>query len=524
MRLTSERSQPRGLLSNAGWNAFGTLFNIVITFLLAPLLIHRLGVDQWGLLLLVWSLAGVLGVANFGFGEASLRFVAHHHAEGDLAGVNRVFGATLTYYLSICTLITGVLWVVAPIVAQWVKVPTGADYPTEWLVRLAAVLFSVGMIANAFRVIPMALRRYDISSKVGAIQGAVRSIGLILLVLAHLSVLYLVVWEVIVIGAVLVAQVLIARGMLPGLRWLPSMSLTGIREIIGYSMYSFLTHIFLMMWREGPKLLMGNRIGTTGVAYFGTPDSISNRLHMIVVSAIETLVPRFSAPEQRESGKLLLTLATWSAFACGAILYVPLAVLMPDLLRLWINPEFARQSGLVGQILTFSLVGPLGYSAIATLFRGINKPAFVTAVMVVVAILVVVASLLLMPGWGVMGVAWAYLMGTAAWLGGLVHGWRWLYGQGSLLVLLRVAGLPLAVGCGLVFAQTSLRNWWGEPGWIGLFLMGWVFATMGAVVVVGCDLLLGGASPARLVLERLLGSGRVMALRERVSLLLARAP
>lgn len=506
------------MLSNAGWNAFGTLFNIVITFLLAPLLIHRLGVDQWGLLLLVWSITGVLGVANFGLGEATLRFVAHHHSAGNLAGVNRVLGATLTYYVSICTLITAALWIGAPLVAQWVKVPEGSDFPLEWLIRLAALLFSVGMVSNAFRAIPMALRRYDVTNKIGSVHGVVRSGGLVLLALAHLGVLHLVLWEVLVGCVVFVVQLLVARRMLPGVRCLPSMSLAGIREIIGYSMFSFLTHMFLMAWREGPKLLLGNRLGTASVAYLGTPDSISNRLHMIIVSAVETLVPNFSTSQAAESGKGLLTLATWLAFACAAILYVPLAVLMPDFLRLWINPEFALHSGLVGQILTLSLVGPAGYAAIATLFRGIGKPEFVTAVMVAVAVVTLLASVLLMPTQGVLGVAWAYLMGTAAWLGGLGVGWLWLYGRGSLPVLMRIAGLPLLLGGGLVFLQLALRQWWGEPGWVGLFAMGASFAGIGAVALIGCDLAIGGDSPAAAVIRRLLGSARLTAWRERVGL------
>jgi O-antigen/teichoic acid export membrane protein len=522
--LMPERSKPRSVLSNAAWNAFGTLFNIVITFLLAPLLIHRLGVDQWGLLLLVWSLSGVLGVANFGLGEATLRFVSHHHGQDNLAGVNRVVGATLTYYVSICALITAALWFGAPLVAQWVKVPEGSNYPLTWLIRLTALLFSVGMIANAFRAIPMALHRYDVTNKVGSIHGATRSIGLVLLVLAHLDVLYLVVWEVLLACVVLLVHVVIARRMMPGIRCLPSMSLAGIREIIGYSMFSFATHVFLMAWREGPKLMLGNRLGTASVAHLGTPDSVSNRLHMIVVSAIETLVPRFSGPQGREAGKSLLTVATWAAFACGAVLYVPLAVLMPDFLRLWISPEFAGQAGRVGQILTLSLIGPAGYAAIATLFRGIGKPEFVTGVMAAVAIVVLVASVLMAPALGVLGVAWAYLLGTLAWLAGLFFGWLWLYGRGSLGTLARIAGLPLVLGGGLVFAQSALRDWWGEPGWIGLIVMGGAFAAIGAVVLVTVDRSLGGASPAGLVIARILGSGRVVALRKRMGWALERTP
>jgi O-antigen/teichoic acid export membrane protein len=519
-----DRSKPRSVLGNAAWNAFGTFFSIAITFLLAPLLIHRLGVDQWGLLLLVWSLAGVLGVANFGFGEATLRFVAHHHAAGDLAAVNRVLGAALTYYVAVCALITAVLWFGAPWVAQWIKAPTTSGDLVLWLIRLTAVLFSVGMISNAFRAVPMAMHRYDISNKVGAIQGTVRSIGLLLLVLAGFNVLHLVVWEVVLACAVLAVQAHIARRMVPGLRRLPSMSLGGIREIIGYSLYSFATHVFLMAWREGPKLMLGTRLGTASVAHLGTPDSVSNRLHMIVVSAIETLVPRFSGDQDRAASKQLLMSATWAAMACGAVLYVPLALLMPDFLRLWISKDFAAAAGLVGQILTVSLVGPAGYAAIAALFRGIGKPEFVTGVMAAVALSVVTASLALAPVLGVVGVAWAYLLGTLVWLGGLAHGWLWLYGRGSLASLARVAGLPLLLGAGLAVAQAAVRAWWGEPGWFGLCVMGAGFATVGAAVVVGADRLLGGDSPARAMIDKFLASGKVLALRRRMGLALGRAP
>ena len=101
--------RPRGAITNAGWNAFSTLWNITISFLLAPLLIHYLGVAQYGILLLVWSVTGILGIMNFGLGEATLRYVAHYFGDGDLEGVNRVFGATLSFYVVVCAIVSGAL-------------------------------------------------------------------------------------------------------------------------------------------------------------------------------------------------------------------------------------------------------------------------------------------------------------------------------------------------------------------------------------------------------------------------------
>lgn len=514
----ANRSQPRGALSNAAWNAFATLFSITITFLLAPLLIHYMGTDQWGLLLLVWSVTGVLGMANFGVGEATLRYVAHYLADGDMAGVNRVLGSTLTFYASVCALASGVLFATAPMVANWFKVPTDGQYPVDWLLRLAALLFSFGMIANAYRSIPMAMHRYDISSRIGLGQSVVRSLGIILLVVAGLGVVHVVIWEVLVALLMLSVHVCVARRLLPGVRWMPSMSFAGIREIFGYSVFSFVTHIFLTVYREAGKLILGNRVGTASVAYLGTPDSIAHRLHTVVVSGIETLMPRFSASRDPESMKTLLVTSTWAAVTCGVVLYLPLAVLMPDFLRLWINPEFARESAGVGQLLALSFIAPSGFAPIATLFRGMGKPVFVTLVMAAAGAAVLVTTLLLVSSHGPLGVGYGYVLSAVAWLGGLMGGWLYLYGLRSLSLLLRVAGLPLLLGCALGVGQVAFRGWWGEPGWIGLFVVGSAFAGVNAVVILGVDRALGGDSPAEHVLGRVLQSKRVVTLRRRIGM------
>jgi hypothetical protein len=80
------------------------------------------------------------------------------------------------------------------------------------------------------------------------------------------------------------------------------------------------------------------------------------------------------------------------------------------------------------------------------------------------------------------------------------------------------------LGAGLAVAQAAVRAWWGEPGWVGLCVMGAGFAAVGAVVVVGADRLLGGDSPARAMIDKFLASGKVLALRRRMGLALGRAP
>ncbi len=514
--MVAATPKAQGILSNAGWNAFGTLFNIVISFLLTPLLIRRLGADQWGLLLLVWSVTGVLSLANFGMSEAALRYIAHYFAKNDIVGINRVLGASLTFYIAVCAVISAVVLGATSVVADWVKVPETSAYVIEPLLRLTTVLFTLGILTNAYRAIPMAVHRYDISNFVSVTQGVVRTAGLLILVLVGLRVLTLVVWEVTLASAVLVAHVVIARRLIPGLHWLPSISLSGIREIFGYSLFSFLTQAALLVYRELGKLLLGNQLGTASVAYLGTPDSVSNCLHQILINAIETLVPRFSAARDAEFDKLLLVASTWAAFVCVVAFYIPLSVLMPDLLRLWISDEFARESSTVGSLLTLGLIGSVTFAPIATLFRGRGQPAFVTVIMTATATVVLAVSLLLIPSQGVNGVGYAYLLSNVCWMAGLVIGWVRLYGWHSLGELARAAGFPSLLASVLWYAETAVIGRTDHIGWIEFFVLGATFSCVGAVIVVGVDLLLGGASLARIVLDRLQASRLIAGLRRRV--------
>jgi O-antigen/teichoic acid export membrane protein len=452
-------------------------------------------------------------MANFGVGEATLRFIAHYLSGDDMAGVNRVLGATLTFYVSVCTIVSGLLFVATPVVAQWVKAPADGRYPVEWLLRLAAPLFAFGMLTNAFRSVPMAMHRYDISNKIGLCQSIVRTVGVLAIVVAGMSVLHVVAWEVLVAFVTLAAQAFVARRLLPGIRFLPSMSMSGMREIFGYGVYSFLTHIFLTIYREAGKLILGNRLGPASVAYLGTPDSVAYRLHMIVVSGVETLMPRFSASRDLEASKPLLVASTWVAVACGVVLYLPLAVLMPDFLRLWINPEFAQASALVGQLLAISFIAPAAFAPIATLFRGTGKPGFVTLVMAGAGVVVLVSGLLLVSSQGPAAVGYGYVFSGVAWLAGLFGGWFCLFGTRSVNLLLRATALPLVIGAGTAVAQMAFRARWGEIGWTGLFIMGAAFACVNAIALLGADRALGGASPAEQLWERILRADHVISLR-----------
>lgn len=494
----------RGAAWNASWNAFSTLWTIGISFVIAPLLIHTMGTDQYGILLLIWSVTGVLGLVGFGFGEATLRYIAHYFGEGSLGDVNRIMGATLTFYLLICAAVLTAMFAAAPSVASWFGMSMSAHDQLAWLLRLAGVIFVLRAVTQTYASVPMALQRYDINSKIGVVQSVVRSAGYIVLALAGFGIFHLVLWDAIVQVGVLAAQGAVIRSIAPGLTLMPSLSLRGLAEISGFSVFSFLTYAFHMMQRESAKMILGAQLGPSPVAYLGTPDNVAQRIHMVVASGSETLMPRFSANRDREVAKALFWNGTWASLVISLIFLLPLIVLLPDFLKLWISPAFARESALVGQLVAFSYISQGAYAPAATYFRGTGRPWRVTIVIFFAGIFTLGASLLLVPQYGVAGVGYAYVLGSVPAFFGMIDGWYYMFGRTSTARLMRLAALPILMGLVGFAISMAVRSRFGDVGWIALFAMGGAFTALTAGLIVGADAALGGPdAPSRQFLGKL---------------------
>lgn len=512
--LNTRDAAARGAVANAGWNAFSTMWSIAISFLIAPLLIHNMGTDQYGILLLIWSVTGILGLVGFGFGEATLRYMAMYFGKRDLAGVGRVIGATLTFYAAVCSVVCLVLFAGAPMLAGAFNIPEGERTTVTWLLRLAAVVFAFRVLSLSYGAVPMALHRYDVSSKVSIVQSVVRSAGYIALAIAGFGIGHIVVWDAVVQGGTLLAQIAIARRIAPGVTLMPSMSFSGLREIVGFSVFSFLTYAFHMMQREAGKLVLGVQAGPAPVAYLATPDNVAQRLHMVVASGSETLMPRFSANPDPESTRAIFRYGSWSSLAVSLMLLVPFTILLPDFLALWISPEFARESAVVGQLVACSYISQGAYAPTATYFRGSGRPGVVTAVIAFAGIVTLAGSALMIPRYGVIGAGYAYLLGSVPAAIGFAHGWFHLLGRTSLPDFLRLICLPLAMSAISAAAGIAMRAQVGAVGWMELLVLGAIVFGLGAALIISADFIASRQNaPSRQFFDGIRGSRTVAKLR-----------
>src|SRR5215212_2890813 len=122
---TAEGSAGR-LLRNTAANAVGSSIGVLVTLLLTPLLIDRLGTSAYG----VWILAttftfglGYLSFADLGIEYAAVRYMAEARSEGDMRAASSYMSSAFALLLGIAAVLTPVLILLSDAVVGLFSVP-----------------------------------------------------------------------------------------------------------------------------------------------------------------------------------------------------------------------------------------------------------------------------------------------------------------------------------------------------------------------------------------------------------------
>jgi O-antigen/teichoic acid export membrane protein len=440
------------------------------------------------------SISGFMGIMNLGLGEATLRYVAYYYGRNDLAGINRVVGATFSVYILMGFLGWALLYFGAPWVINLIAVPQPEQALGVGLLRLTSINFGMSFISGAFSTIPQALQRYDISSKVSVAQSVFQISGTIVILLKGLGIYELVLWSVVTSLFTQIIHLFVARRLIPKIRLRPSPAKDGLKEVFGYGIFSLITNILGIVWGQADRLLLGALVNPAAVAYLSVPQQISFRGSTAVGSAGAVLFPKFSSMEDRNQIQRLYLDATWIMLCATIVIFVPLTVLFPDFLRLWISPEFAKKSAWIGQVIAFSCIVRGAFVPYMELFKGLGKPQYLSILFFATGMTSLFVNLLLIPKFGLAGAGYCYLA-TVFWgFASIVFTWKHLLGMASLRPLLHATVIPIGLGLIVLVFAAIIRANIQEPGWIGFITLSMFFMGCTAIILVGVNWVIGRGS------------------------------
>ncbi|WDV55944.1 polysaccharide biosynthesis C-terminal domain-containing protein [Streptomyces coeruleorubidus] len=139
----------RRLFSGMGFSALAQAAPLLTNLALTPYLIGQLGLDRFGVWSLILVFLATLAVLDGGVGASLARFHAYHGARGDREGTGRLVVGSLTVFVGLGALVTGLGALLAPVVVSALDVPPHLSGEAEQLLLALGPLLTLALAANS---------------------------------------------------------------------------------------------------------------------------------------------------------------------------------------------------------------------------------------------------------------------------------------------------------------------------------------------------------------------------------------
>ncbi len=165
-----------------------TAYQIIMSagnILLTPFVIHHMGVQRYGLLIMVISLIGFLGTFNGGLVGTANRYFPIYAGTDDKVATTRLLVTLLGVVLVFGAIACVIDWFVSPVVVGILSMSPSLRPETVFLFRTIAVLFTVGFAHMLVQGVITARQRFDRAVQAGLACYAIWVGGLVLVVHTH---------------------------------------------------------------------------------------------------------------------------------------------------------------------------------------------------------------------------------------------------------------------------------------------------------------------------------------------------
>ena len=394
----------RNTLAQSSSFALGYLFS----FLLAPLMIARLGLDAFGVWAVTGAFATYAGLLDLGVGRSLSRFIAVFDAQGNDRKIAECVGLGMLIVLLVGALAAVVAAAAAPLLSDSLGVLDTGEMRIVAVVSVA--LWTFGGIDGVFNAVGIG-KQQMVPPNVASAIGVTLNFALSLVALALSSAL------TVYAGANGLAALL---GLIPSaiaMRhvWrgpyfaFPSRSLT--REVIGFSLKNQLAWFADLINLQTDKLIIALMVDIRAAAVYEIGSRVVIAVRSAAVMSVSAMIPTAAARIVEEGREVIGEMyRRYTLLTCSTAfpLFVLAAVTSPFLLVAWLG-SVPSEAGIVVPILSLAYLVNITTGVGTTLAIGAGHPGLAATNSVQIAIANVILTVALAPLFGL----WGVVVGTA---------------------------------------------------------------------------------------------------------------
>jgi len=400
-------------LKNVTYRFLSFTWPMIFSILITPIIVLKLGAKDYGIYIFISTVTSLLGLLDLGVSYAVVKYLAEYHAQADTEKTKR-----LIYSANSLFLLVGVAGFLATVglyfggAKLFASRLAGQQY-LMILFLLAGGGFLLNSLNQLYALVPDAIQRFDISSKLNIVYLTLSSLGNLVLVLLGYRLISIFVFQLLLTFIFFFIRRYYAVAILPIAKYRLNWNREEIKRCYRFGLATVINNTASTSLAYLDRLIIPIFIGPAQLTYYSLPGNVAARIPGVTDNLSGIIFPvsagmAGTGDKERinrfyiRSVRLITLLA--SAISLSVIF------LSHQILQYWLNADFANRSTGVLIILTLTNLTIALLSPITAFFFGLGKLKFSTALSLVMAMLNALFLFVLLPRYGIMGAAWAYLL------------------------------------------------------------------------------------------------------------------
>ncbi|SRR6266567_950952 len=400
----------RRIAQNVLSNWFALAITTVVSFFLAPFVVHHLGNLAYGVWVIIASLVGYMNLLDLGLRSAVVRFVSKGVAqESHEESSQAVSGALwIRFWVSVTIVCAGSILSVG--FHRIFVIPTELQESARAAILVTAVTVGINLWCGVFGGVLVALHRFDLGSSISILQTCLRALGIVFLLRSGHGILALAIWDLCTSIIANAATVVLCFRVYPKLRIVfrrPDRST--FTKLRNFSFYVFVINMAVQVVYYTDNLVVGAFLSPAAVTLYAIGGVLIAYSRQIVSSMTTTFAPlasTFEAEGSHQNLRRLLIHGTRAALIVSLPIEVALFFRGHTFIRLWMGEQYAKPSGTVMQILLLSVVFNSANATSGGVVYGMERLKRIALWAIAEAVANLLLSVILVRHIGIYGVAW----------------------------------------------------------------------------------------------------------------------
>jgi O-antigen/teichoic acid export membrane protein len=375
----AQESLSRKVIRNTVYNSIGRFWGMLVGLFLTPYIIHRIGVDRFGVWAIIGVITGYFGLFDFGVGASFVKYISEFYAKKDYDNINRVVNTGFVFYFILAaSVIAASFFLCGPIITLF-KIPYRLHGEAVFILMLGVTLFAGANVLSAFSAVQGGLQRMDISNKIGILVSIVNIVGTIFFLEKGWGLRGLMINNAIIFSISSAISMIVAFRILPELKFSPALfDKKTFKMLFGFGYKIQMSTIASLLHFQMDKVFLAYFLNIGCVTFYSVAAQISSKAREVPLLLVSAIFPVASELEAR-SDKWSLHELYFRSMKYIMLIGVPISLAVIVFAGPFIDLWLGRGFGLAVPTLRILMAGYFFNIMTASGFiilNGIGKPQY----------------------------------------------------------------------------------------------------------------------------------------------------